>query len=178
MGIYPLRDGERLLWSGAPDQPQRWFTEHLVLLFGFVVGVTAVVLVGTFDPGFPIEFFYVSMIPLFYVASRRQFQGLRARASATTYLVTDLRVIFVTQWPAGAEFRWVWHHRLPPARTKVDERGVGTITFGTSPWTRWALANKPQSGAWAPFVPDLHAIANAGRVAALIRQAQSAPLPG
>jgi hypothetical protein len=177
MGIYPLQDAERLLWSGRPEHPKRWFAEHLVLLFSIAVGVTALVLVGTFDPDFPIEVFYLSMIPLAAVASRTQLQGLRARAFATTYLVTDLRVIFVMQWPTGAEFRWVWHHRLPPARTKTDERGVGTITFGTSPWARWILANKPQSGAWAPFAPDLHAIADAERVAELIRQAQRTPLP-
>jgi hypothetical protein len=177
MGIYPLQDGERVLWSGRPEHPKRWFAEHLVLLLSIAVGVTALVLMGTFDPDFPIEFLYLSMIPLAVVASRTQLQGLRARAFAATYVVTDLRVIFVMQWPTGAEFRWVWHHRLPPARTKTDERGVGTITFGTSPWTRWTLANKPQSGAWAPFAPDLHAIADAERVAELIRQAQRAPLP-
>jgi len=175
--MYPLQNDERLLWSGAPERPQRWFAEHFVLLFAVVVGVTLLVLVGVFDPAFPIEIPYLSLLPVLAVASRRQLQPARARAHATTYLVTDLRVIFVAQWPSGAEFRWVWHHRLPPARVKAGEHDIGTITFGTSPWTRWVLANKPYSGAWAPFVPDLHAIADAERVAELIRRAQRTPLP-
>lgn len=63
---------------------------------------------------------------------------------------------------------------LGPPRIKADERGIGTITFGTSRWTRWQLANRPQAGTWAPFVPDLYAIADAPRVAELIGEAQRA----
>lgn len=178
MEIYPLQEGERLLWSGRPVRPRRWFAEHLVLLVTVVMVMTFLVLAAVFDPDFPFEVLYLSLIPVFVVASRRQLQPARARALATTYLVTDRRIVFVAQWPTGAEFRWAWHHRLPPARTKTDERGVGTITFGTSPWIRWTLANQPHSGAWAPFAPDLHAIADAERVAELIRQAQRTPLTG
>ncbi|MFJ9787746.1 hypothetical protein ACIRSS_49795 [Amycolatopsis sp. NPDC101161] len=96
------------------------------------------------------------------------------RAFATTYLVTDRRIIFAAQWPTGAEYRWVRFSRLGPPRVKPDERGIGTITFGTSRWIRWQLANRPQAGTWAPFVPDLYAIADAPRVAELIAEAQRA----
>jgi hypothetical protein len=177
METYPLRDGEQLLWSGEPVQPKRWFLEHWALLSAIALGAAFLVLVTVFDPGFPIYFLYVPVIPVLMVASGGQLRSAHARAQAVTYLVTDQRIVFVMQWPTGAEFRWVRHHRLPPARVKADRRGVGTITFGTSRWTRWTLANKPQLGAWAPFAPDLHAIADAERVAGLIRQAQSTPLP-
>lgn len=39
------------------------------------------------------------------------------------------------------------------------------------------VANQNHEGAWAPFVPELWAIPDAERVAALIRRAQSAPFP-
>jgi hypothetical protein len=177
MGMYPLRDDEQLLWSGEPQRPKRWFLEHAVMLSGIAAAAAFVVLLAIFDPSFPIFALFVPMFVVMATATPGQLRSLHLRAQATKYLVTDLRIIFVMQWPAGAEFRWVWHHRLPRARVKADKRGVGTITFGTSRWTRWTLANKPQSGAWAPFVPDLHAVADAPRVAELIRQAQRTPLP-
>ncbi|MEV6648630.1 hypothetical protein [Amycolatopsis sp. NPDC051371] len=142
-----------------------------------VGGVAILVLVAVVVPADLVYFLFTPMLPPLIVASRGRIQSAHARAFATGYLVTDLRIIFVAQWPAGAEYRWMWLHRLPPARVEADERGVGTITFGTSFRTRWTLASKPNSGAWAPFVPDLHAVADAPRVAELIRQAQSTPLP-
>lgn len=177
MGMYPLRDGEQLLWSGKPEHPQRWFLEHLVLLVVVVLAAALVVLLAVLDPSDPIYVLYMPMIVVMAAFTPGHLRSVHARAQATKYLVTDLRIVFVMQWPTGAEFRWVWHHRLPPARVKANSRGIGTITFGTSRWTRWSLANKPQFGAWAPFAPRLHAIADAQQVAELIRQAQATPLP-
>lgn len=172
--MHPLQDGERLLWSGKSQRPRRWFPEHTVMLVGMVA------VFGFFGTWLAvhdsIEAFAglpLTLVVLFASALPR-LQTRRARAFATTYLVTDQRIIFAAQWPSGAEYRWVWLDRLGPPRVEADDRGVGTITFGTSRWTRWQPANNPQTGAWAPFVPDLYAIADAPRVAELIDAARSA----
>ncbi|MCR6487780.1 hypothetical protein M8542_33640 [Amycolatopsis sp. OK19-0408] len=170
--MYPLQDGERLLWSGRPEHARRWFPEHLALLVG------AIAVIGVLGTWFVLDDSFVAFVGLplalvlLFTTTLPHLRNSRARAFATTYLVTDQRIIFVAQWPSGAEYRWVRLSRLGPPRVKADDRGVGTITFGTSPWTRWQLANKPQPGAWAPFVPDLYAIAGAARVAELISAAR------
>ncbi|WP_410673505.1 hypothetical protein [Amycolatopsis sp. cmx-4-68] len=171
MGIYPLQDGEQLLWSGAPQRRQRWFYEHYVMVLGSAALICFVgfwIAVDDSIKGFLIAW---PMLTVLFIAQGQQLQTRRARALATTYLVTDQRIIYVAQWPTGAEYRWVRLVRLPPARVKAGEDGVGTITFGTSWWTRGRLAQKEHLGAWAPFVPELRAIADAPRVADLIRQA-------
>jgi hypothetical protein len=174
--MYPLQDGERLLWSGRPARPRRWFPEHFVLAVGTVAAF------GFFGTWFVV---YDSVeafvgLPIFttilFTTTVPQLQSRRARALSTTYVVTDQRIVFAAHWPNGAEYRWVRFSRLGPPRVKADDGGVGTITFGTSRWTRWQLATKPQAGVWVPFVPDLYAVADAPRVAELIDEARNALL--
>lgn len=170
--MYPLQDDERLLWSGRPERPQRWFPEHFTMLFGTIalVGVlgTWVVVHDSAEAFFAL----FTGLPACLIIMHAQLQSRRSRAYATTYLVTDQRIIFVTQWQSGVEHRWVRFGRLGPPRVKVDEQGVGTITFGKSRWAR----RQPGSDARTPFAPDLRAIADARRVAELIAEAQHALL--
>jgi hypothetical protein len=171
MGNYPLQADEQLLWSGAPQRRKRWFYEHYAMVVGVatILGVLCLwISISDSSDGF--TFLYGIMI-FFVVTTNLQLQSHRARALATTYLVTDQRIIFVAQWPTGAEYRWVRLVFLQEPRVKAGEDGVGTITFGASWWTRWQLVQKQQLGAWAPFAPELRAIADAPHVADLIRQA-------
>lgn len=172
METYPLQDGEQVLWSGAPRRRRRWSDEHLVLLVNCLLLVAAFVVATVVYDDLTM---YVAVIvaAVFVVStSGAQVRDRRARALVTTYLVTDRRIVFVAQWPNGAEFRWVWHHLMRPPRVRVDHHGTGTITFGASRWLRWNLAAKPRLGAWAPIVPELYAIPDAERVAELIRRAR------
>ncbi|WP_326949885.1 hypothetical protein OG439_14545 [Amycolatopsis sp. NBC_01307] len=175
MSPYPLQDGERVLWSGAPTRRRRWLREHHVRLFGALLVVAAVATAIVVDRR---NAQYLGLFTIllfgFGIFWSRRLANRRARLDVETYFVTDRRVVFVAQWPTGAEFRWAWLNRLGPAQVKT---GADTVIFGTSFAARWRVANQNHEGAWAPFVPELWAIPDAERVAALIRQAQSAPFP-
>jgi hypothetical protein len=178
MEPYPLQDGERVLWAGAPVRRRSWLYEHAVLLFGTVllVGGFAVLVAVDQENGQ-----YIGLLPgfvaAFWTVWYRRLRNRRARLDAETYFVTDRRIGFVAQWPTGAEFRWVWLNHLLPARTRAGGDGTGTVTFGTPLGVRWQRSGMWDRDAWAPFTPELWAIPDAERVAALIRQAQSGPVP-
>jgi hypothetical protein len=178
MEPYPLQDGERVLWAGAPVRRRSWLYEHYVLLFGTVLLVGGFAALVAVDKG---NGQYFGMLPAFVAAFwavwYRRLQNRRARLDVETYFVTDRRIVFVAQWPTGAEFRWVWLNHLQPARIRATGQGDGTITFGTPLGLRWRLLGTPNQGAWVPFTPELWAIPHAERVAALIRQAQSGEIP-
>ncbi|MFJ7213958.1 hypothetical protein [Amycolatopsis sp. NPDC098790] len=164
----PLDNDEQLLWSGRPERPQRWFPEHFIMLFGTLalVGILGT-WVAIHDS--PEAFFALfTGLPGFLVITHAQLQRRRSRTYATTYLVTDQRIIFATRWQSGVEYRWVRFSRLGPPRVKVDEHGIGTITFGKS-------GRQPDPHTRASFAPDLRAIADARRVAGLIAGAQHGP---
>jgi hypothetical protein len=178
MEPYPLQAGERVLWAGAPVRRRSWLYEHDVLLFGTVL------LVGWFATLIAVDKSnaqYVGLFPGFVVAFwavwYQQLRSRRARLDVETYFVTDRRIVFVAQWRTAAEFRWVWLNHLQPARTRAAGDGTGTVTFGSRPWVRWRMLRLSRQGPWAPFTPELWAVPDAERVAALIRQAQSAPVP-
>ncbi|MEA5361547.1 hypothetical protein VA596_18535 [Amycolatopsis sp., V23-08] len=177
MEPYPLQAGERVLWAGAPVVRRHWLYENYVLLFGTVLLVGGFVVVDWMSGR------YLSLLSAavfaFWAAWGPRLRNRRARLDVETYFVTDRRIVFVAQWPTGAEFRWVWLNRLQPARARVgdDGTGTGTVTFGTPLGVRWRLLGTPHQGAWVPFTPELWAIPDAERVAALIRQAQSGTIP-
>ncbi|MFJ1759836.1 hypothetical protein ACIOD2_05925 [Amycolatopsis sp. NPDC088138] len=180
MEPYPLQTGERVLWSGAPVVRRHWLYENYVLLFGFVLlvsGLITLVAVGESNA----QYYGLGLLPglaaAFSTEWQHRLQIRRARLNVETYFVTDRRIVFVAQWPTGAEFRWVWLNLLQPARARVGDDGTGTVTFGTDPLARWRLIKMSYRGAWAPFTPELWAIPDAERVAALIRQAQSGTIP-
>ncbi|MBB5849985.1 hypothetical protein ACFQ05_22545 [Amycolatopsis umgeniensis] len=111
-------------------------------------------------------------VGLFFLFQQR-ILARRARDRALSYLVTTQRIIFVANWPTGAEFRWVWLAYLQvPHRVKADEAGLGTITFGGR-WNRSRTQENELRGAWATPVLELRAIPEARRVADLIVQARN-----
>ncbi|MDT7804091.1 MAG: hypothetical protein QOI78_7524 [Actinomycetota bacterium] len=179
MEPYPLQTGERVLWAGAPVVRRHWLYENYVLLFGSVLllvgGFAALMTLDEKDAPdlgvFPI------VVVAFWTTWGQRLRNRRARLDVETYFVTDRRIVFVAQWPTGAEFRWGWLNLLQPAQARAGDDGTGTVTFGTPVGLRWRLLGTPNQGAWVPFTPELWAIPDAGRVAALIRQAQSGTIP-
>ncbi|MFG1646300.1 hypothetical protein ACGFMK_38985 [Amycolatopsis sp. NPDC049252] len=179
MEPYPLQTGERVLWAGAPAVRRHWLYENHVLLFGtaLLVGGFAVLSITLPPKDAPELGLFVIVVVGFGATWGRRLRNRRARLDVETYFVTDRRIVFVAQWPTGAEFRWVWLAHLKPARTRAGGDGTGTVTFGTPLGVRWRLLGTPYQGAWVPFTPELWAIPEAERVAALIRQAQSGTIP-
>ncbi|WP_328603929.1 hypothetical protein OG943_28110 [Amycolatopsis sp. NBC_00345] len=178
MQAFPMEVGEQELWRGRPVRQPRWYWEHTVLVvLGLAFLATFIVPETTGLPPLPFFAWYpalaVMVTPVIY-----QLQGRRALTVATTYVVTTVRLVLVAQWPAAAEYRWVRLNDLGRPEVKQRPDGTGTILFGTRPYTRWGLRNQPVRGAWAPFLPELRAIPDAQRVAALIEGAQHAgPVP-
>ena len=175
MGMYPLQDGEEVLWSGWPQRQRRWFYEHTVLIVISVLVVTQIVL-STALGGSPLSAWYLAFLVLAAVYLER-LKIRRAWARAISYQVTSQRIIFTARWPGGTESRWVWLAPLSPPQVRVGADGVGTVTFGIGLWTRWQLRNDEMRGAWAPFVPELRNIQDAQQVAELITRLQGAQPP-
>ena len=177
MGAYPLQDGEQVMWSGRPQRPQRWFYEHTVLLVITVLVVTSVVVTTALSgPPTLVTTWYLAVIVAAGLFTER-LKTRRGWAHAVIYQVTSHRIIFIAQWPAGAEFRWVWLGPLSEPRVSAGADGVGTVTFRINPLTRWQLRNNELQGAWAPFVAELRNIPDAQQVADLITWLQGRSLP-
>jgi len=168
MRMYPLQEGEEVLWTGQAQRPRKWFPEYtvMIIVIGMVAGLIAFGYLGSALP------FYAGMLPAFGVLLFQRVTDRRARDRALSYLVTSQRIIFVASWPNGTEFRWVWLRfvQMPP-KAKAGEAGVGTITFG-GVWGRRQLRENELRGAWAPLYLELRAIADVENVANLIAQAQ------
>jgi hypothetical protein len=178
MQAFPMEEGEQELWRGRPVRLPRWYSESSVLvLVGLMVVAAFAVPLTT---ALPLEFF-LSWYPAAAVLAAplvNQLQSRRALAKATTYVVTTVRLVLVAQWPTGAEYRWARLDGLARPEIKLRPDGTGTIWFGMRPYTRWRLRNQPVRGAWVEFLPELRAIPDAQRVAALIEGVQPAgPVP-
>ncbi|MFD5244228.1 hypothetical protein ACFWIW_06780 [Amycolatopsis sp. NPDC058340] len=169
MQLYPVQEGEEVLWGGAPLRPRKWFPEYTQMIMLVALIVFFVVISAHIAALFPAIGLLVGISAFFH----QRLLDRRARDRALSYLVTSRRIIFVANWPSGTEFRWVWvrYLHLSP-QVKVDETGVGTITFG-SRWSRSRISENELRGAWAPPVPELRAIPDARRVADLIEQARN-----
>ncbi|MEV7045592.1 hypothetical protein [Amycolatopsis sp. NPDC051061] len=66
-----------------------------------IVIVLAVVLLTTLDPSFPGYLVFTAGAPGFAIAIQGRLRSVRSRAEATSYLVTDQRIIFVAHWPTA-----------------------------------------------------------------------------
>ncbi|PKV94835.1 hypothetical protein ATK30_5723 [Amycolatopsis echigonensis] len=127
--MYPLAEGEQLLWSGRPQRYVRRYRDyhHYVVVAIVIVGGLAVAATSGLDYGGMVGCNAVAGVMIgFAVERNRERRGFIA---GTTYLVTDRRLIFVSQWPPGVEFRWVQLAVLRPPRVRDHGDGTGTIDF-------------------------------------------------
>jgi hypothetical protein len=175
MTSYPVQDGEQVLWSGRPHRPQRWFFEHFAMvLFGVAFVVAHFMMLSQETPQWGAWILSGVFAGLAGTGIKRV-RGRRALSLAIVYLVTDRRIVFVAEWPSGAEFRWVWLGQLAAPHVRADEQGIGTIVFSEGAWARFKGARGSMREVWAPFTPRLRAVPDASRVAELIRQVQGRP---
>jgi len=169
MHTYPLQEGEEVLWTGAPQRPRKWFPEHTQM----IEVVVAFVLLMVYWGDLPVWAPFVGLLIGSLIFLHQRLTDRRSRETVLSYLVTTQRIVFVANWPNAAEFRWVWFQYLQFAPSvKVDETGVGTITYG-SHWRRFKMKNEELRGAWAPPALELRAIRDARRVADLIEQGRN-----
>ncbi|MFC9255028.1 hypothetical protein [Amycolatopsis thailandensis] len=169
MHTYPLQEGEEVLWTGAPLRPRKWFPEYIQMA-ALVVPCVGLTLLWVEDSGWPA---FIGLFAAFFVLIHQRLLDRRSREHALSYLVTTQRVVFVVNWQTGTEFRWVWFRYLQHSpEVKVDETGVGTVTYG-SRWGRSRVRASELRGVWAAPVLELRAIPDARRVADLIEQARN-----
>ncbi|SFO62575.1 hypothetical protein [Amycolatopsis rubida] len=129
--MYPLAEGEQLLWSGRSN------------LHGYVVGTAAFAALGVVASskyGAHFEIF-VLCLALLGTALGLRTERNRQRKSLVgvlTYLVTDRRIVFVAERPSGVEFRWAWFTELRTPRVHDYRDGTGTVDFHPtlSEWLR------------------------------------------
>ncbi|MFE3178447.1 hypothetical protein ACFXPA_35790 [Amycolatopsis sp. NPDC059090] len=177
--MYPLAEDEQLLWSG---RPQRYVRRYRDYHYYVTVGILLVAAAGL---GAALNLSTWSMIGWMVVLAMAVATGYernrerRGFIAVTTYLVTDRRLIFVSESPPGIEFRWVQLADLRPPRVRDHGDGTGTIDFHptASEWLRdQGYRSRP---AWYPMLPELMAVPDAAQVADLIaRNAPRSPVVG
>jgi hypothetical protein len=146
-----LESGERLLWSGRPDN-RRWISQHDALLIpfsmlwgGFAIFWEATALSSTaarssvIFPFFGVPFVLVGL----YLMVGRFFarRWIRRR---TLYAVTDRRVIVVApSWPRGERTTSVWLRSYPPVEKRLTRDGRGTLWIGSFGSAQRWIASEP-----------------------------------
>ncbi|MGW4401467.1 hypothetical protein ACWEHA_39735 [Amycolatopsis nivea] len=177
--MYPLAEGEQLLWSGRPQHYVRRYRDyHYYLTVGVLLLATAVV-AAALDLSYGVLIGWVVVLSLVLNAGLERNRERRGFIAVTTYLVTDRRLIFASESPPGIEFRWVQLADLRAPRVHDHGDGTGTIDFHptASEWLRdQGFRSRP---AWFPILPELMAVADAAQVADLIaRNAPRSPVVG
>ncbi|WP_406637448.1 hypothetical protein [Amycolatopsis sp. WGS_07] len=177
--MYPLAEGEQLLWSGRPQRyVRRYRDRHYYVTVGILLlaaaGVTAALDLNNWA-----MIGWIVVLSLVLTSGLERNRERRGFIAVTTYLVTDRRLIFVSDSPPGIEFRWVQLTDLRPPRVRDHGDGTGTIDFHptVTEWLRdQGFRSRP---AWYPILPELMAVPDAAQVAELIaRNASRAPVVG
>ena len=150
-----LMSGERLLWSGRPEQGLTFSASDGVLIpFSLVWGGFSIFwLVQVVTMKAPAAFVVFGVpfvvIGLFLIFGRFFVDAwLRAR---TFYAVTDRRVLILRSGPYG-DFRALQLDRLPEAGLRERADGGGTIIFGQLV----SAMSGGRGGGWAVWVNALN----------------------
>lgn len=181
--MYPLAEGEQLLWSGRPQRYVRRYTDYhnyvaAAVAFGVIVALGTVGIM-MFDAD-PVAFawwptFFGVAIALIAEQNRQR----RVLFGVLAYLVTDRRIVFVADRPGGIEFRWVWLPDLAAPRVRDHGDGTGTVGFGAPVRVRLRAQKFQARSLLTTMVPELVAIEDPEHVAGLIaRNAPRAPAVG
>ncbi|WP_037815342.1 hypothetical protein [Amycolatopsis sp. VC5-11] len=181
--MYPLAEGEQLLWSGRPQRFVRRYRDY----HGYVVSVVAfqaLIAIGVLGVAkFEVDLAIFALVPGFFgmligLSAERNRQR-KLLLGVLTYLVTDRRLIFVADRPGGIEFRWIWHPDLREPRVRDHGDGTGTVDFRPTlrEWLRDQQYRAQSS--LSMMLPELLAIEDAEHVAELIvRNAPRSPVVG
>ncbi|MEV4601171.1 hypothetical protein AB0K15_27690 [Amycolatopsis sp. NPDC049253] len=166
--MYPIEPDETVLWTGRPERycwryrDYHWFVVVLVVI---VVGVVLTSILAAPEYGVPVMAVVVSGSVGSAIARHRE---RASRVGATTYVVTDRRLVFATYWPQGAEFRWIPLAYLRRPRVRDIGGGLGIVDFRptVAQWLK-DQGYRPRP-VWYPKLPELMGIRDAQEVAELI----------
>lgn len=177
--MYPLAEDEHLLWSGRPQHYVRRYRDYHYYLTVGILFLVASGLTAILDLGNWVTAGWAVLLGMALTSGFERNRERRGFIAVTTYLVTDRRLIFVSESPPGVEFRWVQLADLRPPRVRDHGDGTGTIDFRPTAdeWLRdQSFRHRP---AWFPFLPELMAVPDAEHVAELIaRNAPRSPVVG
>jgi hypothetical protein len=166
--MYPLAEGEQLLWSGRPQRYVRRYRDNHYYLTVAILLVAAAAVAAAYDLAIWSLLGWVVVLGLVASTGLERNRDRRAFIAATTYLVTARRLVFVSEGPSGIEFRWIGLADLRPPRVHDHGDGTGTIDFHptANEWLKdQGYRSRP---AWFPILPELMAVPDAARVAGLI----------
>ncbi|WP_370934659.1 hypothetical protein [Amycolatopsis sp. cg13] len=177
--MYPLAEDEQLLWSGRPQRYVRRYRDYHPYLSVVIVLVAAAAATAIFNLSYRDTVPWIVVLGLLAGTAVERNRERRSFVAGTSYLVTDRRLIFVSQWQPGVEFRWVPLGYLRPPRVRDHGDGTGTIDFHPTA-TEWLRDQGYRSRpAWYPMLPELMAVPDAAQVAELIaRNTPRSPVVG
>ncbi|MCG3751372.1 hypothetical protein [Amycolatopsis sp. Poz14] len=179
--MFPLAEGEHLLWSGRPQRyPRRYADFH-----GYVaatVGFAALGALGVFaSVKLGMELAVLALLPGFFGAAVAQTaernRQRKLLLGVLTYLVTDRRLVFVADRPGGIEFRWVWLPDLDEPRLRDHGDGTGTVSFKGPSRVRLRDQKFQAQSSLTTMTPELIAIEEPEHVAELIARTLRALQP-
>ncbi|MEV0071139.1 MULTISPECIES: hypothetical protein [unclassified Amycolatopsis] len=173
--MFPIEEGETVLWSGRPQRYHRrfrdyyWWVVLAVLAFG---GSFVIAWFDVLNAAFYAWIIVLALVAGFAVERPKE---RRALLAITTYFVTDRRLVFVAHGGSGSEFRWVPLAALRAPRVHDLGDGLGTIDFRPT-WWEWVKDQeyRPRP-AWHPMLPELVAVRDAAQLADLIARNAARP---
>ncbi|WP_326565735.1 hypothetical protein VSH64_28165 [Amycolatopsis rhabdoformis] len=171
--MNPIAEGETVLWTGQPQRYQRRFRDFLPwVLVVWVIVWLGLAFAFLEDASAFVAPYVVGLVVALAIVVEKQ----RPRVfAATSYILTDRRLIFVLNWAYGVEYRWVPIAQLGTPRVRELKDGLGIVSFDRSV-LRWLRQRYPwRRPTFVPVLPELMAIPDARQVAELI--ARNAPQP-
>ncbi|WP_116204465.1 hypothetical protein [Amycolatopsis circi] len=181
--MYPLAEGEQLLWSGRPRRYVRRYADyHNYVAAAVTFGAIAALGIGGIAI-FEVDSDIFALWPGFFGAAialiAEQNRQRRVLFGVLTYLVTDRRIVFVADRPGGIEFRWVWFPDLEEPQVRDHGDGTGTVGFAAPMRVRLRAQKFQARSLLTSMVPELVAIEDPEHVAELIaRNAPRTPAAG
>lgn len=172
-----LLTGERILWSGRPQQGLLFMPRDVYLVpfslawCGFAIFWTVTAAAAKAPGFFPLWGGMFVAIGLYFVIGRFVVDALIRRG--LRYAVTDRRVLIARPLPL-AKFSVLNLAQLPDIDLSERSNGSGTIRFGRTPASPWS-GNSGMSG-WTPSLdptPQFLGIEQARRVFDLIQRANN-----
>jgi hypothetical protein len=133
-----IEQGERVLWSGRPDN-RRWLCSQDVVLLPFSIVWCAIVFASSAGAlsshGGESAFSILSNVPFvligLYLLVGRLFVRRRIRGR-TLYAVTETRALSIEgTWRGAERVRSVWFGAYPPVDEQLGRDGSGTIVVGS-----------------------------------------------
>ncbi|WIX82281.1 hypothetical protein QRX50_16710 [Amycolatopsis carbonis] len=164
-----IEDGETVLWTGRPQRRHRRFHDYLpwAVVVVLIVGDGVVL---AFYADFSLWMIWFYMIALAVGVAIHSGSVRSKRHAATSYPVTDRRLIIAMHFAHGVDYRWVPMAVLGTPRVHELHDGLGTVDFKKSVLRATLRLDPWRQSTLVPIYPELVAIRDAHEVAELIER--------